>query len=97
MKTRISFLFALLLVIACSKDFTESPAVGALSDDALKNATGVDLLLTGAYSTLNAQVNVGYGNYWGRAADDWTVDVLSDDAHKGSTDDDQADLKVQSL
>ncbi len=93
MKTRISFLFAILLVIACSKDFTESPAVGALSDDALKNATGVDLLLTGAYSTLNAQVNVGYGNYWGRAADDWTADVLSDDAHKGSTDDDQADLK----
>lgn len=93
MKTRISFLFALLLVIACSKDFTESPAVGALSDDALKNATGVDLMLTGAYSALNAVRNGGYGNGWGRAADDWVADVLSDDAHKGSTDDDQGDLK----
>src|SRR6056300_454108 len=93
MKTRISFLFALLLVIACSKDFTESPAVGALSDDALKNETGVDLMLTGAYSALNAIRNGGYGNGWGRAADDWVADVLSDDAHKGSTDDDQGDLK----
>jgi hypothetical protein len=93
MKTRISFLFALLLVIACSKDFTESPAVGALSDEALKNETGVNLMLTGAYSALNAVRNGGYGNGWGRAADDWVADVLSDDAHKGSTDDDQADLK----
>ena len=70
MKTRISFLLALLLVIACSKDFTESPAVGALSDDALKNETGVNLMLTGAYSALNAIRNGGYGNGWGRAADD---------------------------
>jgi|SaaInl85LU_5_DNA_1037374.scaffolds.fasta_scaffold03830_3 hypothetical protein len=93
MKTRISFLLALLLVIACSKDFTESPAVGALSDDALKNETGVNLMLTGAYSALNAIRNGGYGNGWGRAADDWVADVLSDDAHKGSTDDDQGDLK----
>ena len=93
MKTRISFLLALLLVISCSKDFTESPAVGALSDDALKNETGVNLMLTGAYSALNAIRNGGYGNGWGRAADDWVADVLSDDAHKGSTDDDQGDLK----
>ncbi|MDG1271971.1 MAG: hypothetical protein P8O04_05900 [Flavobacteriaceae bacterium] len=90
---KISYLLTLLVVFACSDDFTTSPAVGALSDEALQNETGVNLLLTGAYSVLNAQVNVGYGNGWGRAADDWIMDVMADDAHKGSTDDDQADLK----
>lgn len=88
-----TLLTTLFLVLACSKDFTESPAVGALSDDALKNKTGVNLLLTSAYSALNANRNGTIGNFFGRAADDWTMDVLSDDAHKGSTDDDQADLK----
>jgi len=90
-------IFSLVVVfatlIACSDEFTESPAIGALSDEALKNEVGVDLALTGAYSALKAVSATSYGNGWGRAADNWTMDVLSDDAHKGSTDDDQADLK----
>ena len=90
---KLSYLLAMLVVFACSDDFTISPAVGALSDEALQNEVGVNLMLTGAYSSLNAVVNHGYGNEWGRAADNWTADVLSDDAHKGSTDDDQPDLK----
>ncbi|WP_420398653.1 RagB/SusD family nutrient uptake outer membrane protein [Flagellimonas sp.] len=87
------FLVLLVLVIGCSDDFTETPAVGALSDDALANEDGLALLLTGAYSSLNAVSSTSYGNGWGRAADNWWMDVLSDDAHKGSTNDDQADLK----
>jgi hypothetical protein len=83
----------LLTVVSCKEDFTSNPAIGALSDESLKNETGVNLLLTGAYSVLNAQRANSYGNGWGLAADNWTMDVLSDDAHKGSTDDDQADLK----
>ena len=94
---KFSYLLTLLVVFACSEDFTTSPAVGALSDEALKNETGVNLLLTGAYSALSAEVNHGYGNGWGRAADNWTMDVMADDAHKGSTDDDQADLKEVEL
>ncbi|MEM9547254.1 MAG: RagB/SusD family nutrient uptake outer membrane protein [Bacteroidota bacterium] len=92
---RIKFICFLIVlgVISCSEDFTTKPAVGALSDESLTNETGVDLLLTGAYSVLNANRANGFGNGWGRAADNWTMDVLSDDAHKGSTDDDQADLK----
>ena len=66
---KFSYLLTLLVVFACSEDFTTSPAVGALSDEALKNETGVNLLLTGAYSALSAEVNHGYGNGWGRAAD----------------------------
>ena len=49
------YLFIVLLIVAvsCSDDFTTVPAVGALSEENLANETGVDLLLTGAYSILN--------------------------------------------
>ena len=86
-------LLVVLSTIACKDKFTTLPAVGSLSDEALQNEQGVNLLLTGAYSALNAVRANPIGNEWGRAADNWTADVLADDAHKGSTDDDQADLK----
>ena len=82
----------LALGVSCSDDFTTVNPVGSLSDAALANATGVDLLLTGAYSVLDGVRNGGNGNGWGRSADNWVMDVISDDAHKGSTDGDQADL-----
>lgn len=83
-------IFAVL--IACSDDFTEVPAIGALSDENLANATGVELLLVGAYSTLDGNRNNLSGNGFAATGDNWWLDVLSDDAHKGSTDGDQADL-----
>jgi len=86
-----------ILIASCSDEFTTSPAIGALSDEALKNEVGVNLLLTGAYSSLNGVRANPAGNEWGVAPDNWTMDVLSDDAHKGSTDDDQADLKELEL
>lgn len=93
MKKRILYAFVLVGLLACSDEFTDSPAVGALSDAALQNETGVNLLLTGAYSTLDGVRNGGYGNGWAVSGDNWIMDVVADDAHKGSTDDDQADLK----
>lgn len=95
MKKIVFFLtIAILTVItACSEDFTNSTPVGALSDEALQNETGVNLLLTGAYSLLDGKRNKGYGNGWSVSGDNWIMDVLADDAHKGSTDDDQAALK----
>ncbi len=83
-------LFALML--ACSDDFTETPAVGALSDEALQNEQGVNLLLVGAYSALDGIRNNQGAADWTVSGDNWWLDVLSDDAHKGSTDGDQADL-----
>ena len=59
---------------------------------ALQNATGVDLLLTGAYSVLDGIRNGGPGADWTKSGDNWWLDAISDDAHKGSTDGDQADL-----
>lgn len=83
---------ALFAFTSCKDSFTDIDPIGSLSDAALANETGVDLLLTGAYSVLDGVRNGGFGNGWGRSADNWVMDVVSDDAHKGSTDGDQADL-----
>tara|TARA_Y100001933_G_scaffold34545_1_gene29497 strand:- start:6187 stop:7905 length:1719 start_codon:yes stop_codon:yes gene_type:complete len=93
MKKRLIFYFASLFVLfACSDSFTEKPAVGALSDDALANEQGVNLLLVGAYSALDGIRNNQGAADWTVSGDNWWFDVLADDAHKGSTDGDQADL-----
>lgn len=93
MKKRFIYFLMLFGVMACNtNDFTNSVAVGALSDDALKNAQGIDLLLTGAYSSLDGIRNNQGAADWTVSGDNWWLDVLSDDAHKGSTDGDQADL-----
>ncbi len=93
MKKRL-FYFATLIALAlgCSDSFTDVPAVGALSDDDLKNAQGVSLLLASAYSTLDGIRNNQGASDWTVSGDNWWFDVIADDAHKGSTDGDQADL-----
>ena len=80
------------VIVSCSEDFTDIDPVGSLSDASLQNATGVDLLLTGTYSVLDGIRNGGPGDDWTKSGDNWWMDVISDDAHKGSTDGDQADL-----
>jgi|TARA_B110000116_G_scaffold206096_1_gene181325 hypothetical protein len=93
MKKIYLILIALIgIMISCSEEFTDVDPIGSLSDTQLANPTGIDLLLTGAYSVLDAGRNGGIGNGWGRSADNWVADVASDDAHKGSTDGDQPDL-----
>ncbi|PIB29943.1 carbohydrate-binding protein SusD [Maribacter sp. 4U21] len=91
-KKFIYVLAAFVGLYSCGDDFSETPAVGALSDDALANTTGVDLLLTGAYSVLDGQRNNSPGNQFGVSGDNWWTDVMSDDAHKGSNDADQEEL-----
>ena len=90
------FLSATLLLVSCSDDFTDINPVGALSDASLQNATGVDLLLVGAYSMLDG-IRQDHGDDWHVTGDNWWLDVLSDEAHKGSTDGDQPDLLTLEL
>ena len=63
MKKKLIYLFTLFAAIsACSDEFTEQPAIGALSDAAVQNEDGVELLLIGAYSTLDGiRNNLLYG------------------------------------
>ncbi len=92
MKNKIIYLLLMLVtVLACNDEFSESVAIGALSGEALQNEVGIDLLLTAAYSVLDGENNKG-GSDWSKAGDNWWMDVISDDAHKGSTDGDQSDL-----
>ncbi len=92
MKKVYIFLFTMLMgVFACNDEFTESVAIGALSDEVLQSALGIELKLTAAYSGLDG-MNQKMADDWYATGDNWWFDVLSDDAHKGSTDGDQADL-----
>ncbi len=95
MRKKIVYLCMLVgIVLACDDSFTETISVGALSDAALQNETGVELLLTGTYSALDGVRNNASGNTWTSSGDNWWLDALSDDAHKGSTDGDQPDLTL---
>ncbi len=92
MKKVYILLFTMLMgVLACTDNFTENPAIGALSDETLQSELGIELKLTAAYSALDGK-NLKNGNDWYSTGDNWWFDVMSDDAHKGSTDGDQADL-----
>ncbi|UXP32681.1 RagB/SusD family nutrient uptake outer membrane protein [Reichenbachiella agarivorans] len=86
----IIYILTVLVVLGCSEDFSEGTNKGALSDAALANADGVDLLLTAAYSALDGQV--GAVGDWEPTGDNWWMDVLTDDSHKGSTNGDQPAL-----
>ena len=89
---------ACMLLVACSDDFTEITPTGALSDDALQNATGVDLKLTAAYSVLDGERINRQGEGVAAGGDNWWTDVVSDDAHRGSTDGDNTALfQVETL
>ncbi|MEP2279394.1 RagB/SusD family nutrient uptake outer membrane protein [Maribacter sp.] len=91
-KKYIYFSLLLTAMISCSDEFTTQPAVGALSDEALQNEVGLELLLTGAYSSLDGNRQNLAGSAFAYSPDNWWFDVISDDAHKGSTDGDQATL-----
>lgn len=81
-----------MLLVACSDDFTEIAPTGALSDEALQNATGVDLKLTAAYSAMDGERVNRLGEGVSTGGDNWWADVIADDAHRGSTDGDNSEL-----
>ncbi|MCV9389120.1 RagB/SusD family nutrient uptake outer membrane protein [Reichenbachiella ulvae] len=78
-----------IIGMGCSDEFLKGTQKGTLSDESLQNETGVDLLLTAAYSILDGSVD---GQNRERSGDNWWIDVLTDEAHKGSTNGDQAIL-----
>ena len=86
------FLTALLMLAVgatynCS-DFLDAPPQGALDDQTLANAAGVEGALIAAYRVLDW--NTGSGGAWGSAASNWVWgSVTSDDAYKGSEASDQ--------
>ncbi|MBD1262770.1 RagB/SusD family nutrient uptake outer membrane protein [Maribacter polysiphoniae] len=94
MKKKLIYTITLtcMLLVACSDDFTEIAPTGALSDEALQNAVGIDLKLTAAYSAMDGERVNALGEGVSRGGDNWWTDVVSDDAHRGSTDGDNTEL-----
>ena len=87
-----------LLLWACADDFTEKAATGNIPDQDLQTATGVELKLTAAYSAMDGERVNRQGEGVAAGGDNWWTDVVSDDAHRGSTDGDNTALfQVETL
>ena len=83
-------LAVLALSYSC-KNYLDHTPVGSLNTIILANKAGVDGLLIGAYSLLDGTYSGQQGNTWMTGTDNWIYgSVAADDAHKGSTPDDQA-------
>tara|TARA_B110000503_G_scaffold143549_1_gene245726 strand:+ start:3099 stop:4784 length:1686 start_codon:yes stop_codon:yes gene_type:complete len=91
MKKLILILSVIFIAYGCGEEFTTQAPQGILADENLQNSLGVNLLLTSAYSALDG-INGKGGSDWSVTGDNWWFDVIADDAHKGSTDGDQAEL-----
>ncbi|MDO3642549.1 RagB/SusD family nutrient uptake outer membrane protein [Mucilaginibacter sp. L3T2-6] len=83
---------AVLALSYSCKDYLNRTPTGSLNTIILANKAGVDGLLIGAYSLLDGTYGGQPGNTWMTGTDNWIYgSVAADDAHKGSTPDDQAD------
>jgi hypothetical protein len=91
-KKLIYFVLLTLIGFACKDDFTQQTAIGSIPEEDIANENGVNLLLNGAYSALDGVRLNQLGNGFAISPDNWWLDVMSDDAHKGSTDGDQLEL-----
>jgi hypothetical protein len=84
-----------LITWGCEKTFLDKPPLGSLTSSQLANKEGVNGLLTGAYSLLDGS---GSSNVWeepfDKSVSDWVFGgVASDDAHKGSSNGDVAEIE----
>jgi hypothetical protein len=91
-----SGLFALIIITVSCKHYLDIPPTGVLSNNVLATKAGVDGLLIGAYALLRgydpAVPNTGV-RQWTQAASNWIYgSVVADDAHKGSTSNDQPEI-----
>src|SRR2546423_14575724 len=81
--------------ISCRR-YLDIPPTGVLSNQVLATKAGVDGLLIGAYSLLrgyNPAVPNSGVRQWTQAASNWIYgSVVADDAHKGSTSNDQPEI-----
>lgn len=85
------------LLYSCKDNFLQQPALGALSDQVLTNAKGVQALLVGAYAALDGMDGdasaLGGGNAWEVSPDNWIYgSLVGGEAHKGSDGSDQASI-----
>ncbi|MFD2902911.1 RagB/SusD family nutrient uptake outer membrane protein [Sphingobacterium anhuiense] len=77
---------------SCGKGFLEKNPQGQLIEEQVSIKKGVESALIGAYAILNGNVNGTWGNY-ASAPSQWVFgEMISDNAHKGSTPTDQPNM-----
>src|ERR1700743_40695 len=94
MKRMITALAAIsiITIFACNNKLNIQPQ-GSLVQDNIKNLSGVNGLLIGAYAILDGENVPTSGNAYGSAGSNWQYDsVCADDSYKGSVPSDQPDL-----
>ncbi len=83
----------MIVLYACKKDFLETLPTGSGSEALLGNEKGVNMLLIGAYASIDGQMNGTDGASWASSVSNWVWgDVASDDATKGSDISDQSTI-----
>ncbi|HVX51877.1 MAG TPA: RagB/SusD family nutrient uptake outer membrane protein, partial [Chitinophagaceae bacterium] len=87
-------LFGLLIVYACSKNFTTIKPLASTGPDVLANSFGIRGILIGAYSMLDGVGGAGGSEGpWSSAGSNWVYgSVCADESHKGSDPGDQQDI-----
>ncbi len=89
-KLIIPGVMAVLALTYSCKNYLNRTPTGSLNTIILANKAGVDGLLIGAYSLVDGSYSGQPGNTWMTGTDNWIYgSVAADDAHKGSTPDDQ--------
>lgn len=87
---------AVVAIVASCKHYLNVPPTGVLSNEVLATKAGVEGLLIGAYAMLrgyNPAVPNSGVREWTQAASNWIYGgVVADDAHKGSTSNDQPEI-----
>ena len=80
------------VMISCRKSFLDKQPLGSTSENTLATKAGVNGLLIGAYSMLDGIGGPSTGGApYSQSISNWVFGgVASDDAHKGSTDNDQS-------
>lgn len=88
----IAFICAVLFTFSsCGEDFLYKAPQGSIDQNALENATGVELLVTSTYANLTE-------NGWGATPFNWTFGgMYGGDANKGSDPGDQSVLNEMEL
>lgn len=92
-KYRLIIPLALLLfIISCGKSFLETTPQAQIIDDQIITTKAVNNALIGAYALLNGNINGTWGNY-SSAPSQWLFgEVAADNAHKGSSNQDQSPM-----
>lgn len=94
MKNRIKYIFFIFVFLAsCNDDFFTKQPKGQASFLTLENREGVEALLIGTYACADGTINSNTNMAWASSVSNWVWgSITSDDARKGSSLNDQADI-----